>query len=392
MKTISYKVKVRPEDFQVVEAADLQPSERGEYRLYRLTKANWNTTDLLLRLATRFGLPYDAFSYGGKKDRHALTTQYITIKDQKDLSLVELSYSLQSLGFVSEPMGPEFIRGNEFRITLRALKEGEIHHLERNLQAVIAFGLPNYFDDQRFGSYDKERGFIAEKLLKDRWEEALKIYLTLQYPQEKKAAKERKRHFLEHWWKWDQCLEQARTATERKVFGFLLKRGGDYVAAVNLLPREELSLILAAYQSFLWNEMVAEMIRHLASAIIEVPGYVKGYVFYTHLERDAFEYLRSLRLPMPGPQAILPDEYAGYVYKTTLERAGLSEQAFAMKRLVAAYFRSFLRDVLLRPEGLELLDLSRDELYPGLMKAVVKFFLPRGSYGTMVLERLTLRV
>lgn len=391
MTAINYKAKVRPEDFQVSEAVDLQPSGQGEYRLYRLTKANWNTIDLLIRLAKRFGIPYKAFSYGGKKDRHALTRQYITIKDQRDFSCAEESYSLESLGMSNEPMTPEFIRGNEFQITLRAIRPEDVHHLERNLQSVIECGLPNYFDDQRFGSYDRERGFIAEKMLKGEWEEALKIYLTLKYPEEKRAAKERKQYFTDNWWKWDRCLEHARTATERKVFGFLVRRGGNYPAAVSLIPRDELSLILSAYQSYLWNEMVAEMVRSLASPVVEVPGYVKGYVFYQNLTREAFDYLRTLKLPTPGPKASLPDQYAEYVYKTTLERAGVSERAFALKRLTAAYFKSFPRDALVIPAGLELADVYEDDLYPGKRKAAVKFFLPRGSYGTMVLKRLTLK-
>ncbi len=392
-RPIAYKIKVRPEDFQVTEIVDLIPSDRGRYRLYRLTKAGWNTTDLLRRLARRFGLPYDAFSYGGRKDRHALTTQYITIRDERDLSLAESAFALHALGWVDEPMTPEFIRGNQFRITLRAMRPEEVAHVERNLQTVRAYGLPNYFDDQRFGSYDRKRGFIAEKLVKDQWEEALKIYLTLCYPEEKRAAKERKRYFLEHWGEWDACLKQAKTVTERRLFRFLQRRGGDYVGAVNLIPREELALILSAYQSFLWNEMVREIVREWASPLLEVRGVVTRYAFYLTLSREALEYLRELKLPTPGPGASPPDPYAEHIYRKVLERAGItSEKALALKRLRRAYMKAVPRDVLLFPEGLEMLEVTPDDLYPGHVKAVLLFTLPRGAYGTLVLKRLTLRV
>lgn len=389
---IRYKVKVRPEDFHVVEVTDVTPERWGEYRLYRLTKSGWNTTDLLLRLAKRFGLPYRAISYGGKKDRHALTEQYITICDRRDFSLEEENYRLESLGFVHQPMTPDGIRGNHFRITLRAMGEADIPFLKRNLLAVRARGLPNYFDDQRFGSYDKRRGFIAEKLLKDQWEEGLKIYLTLEYPEETRAARQRKRFFLDHWWQWERCRERARSVTEQMIFDYLVRRGGNYVGAMNLVPREELSLILAAYQSYLWNEMVAEMIRHLASRTLSVSGVANSYVFPIELPNQAFDYLRTLRLPTPGPKVSFPDPYAQHIYLTTLRRVGLQPSAFALKKLYRAYFNSFARDVLVMPEGLELLDVAPDDLYPGRMKATVRFFLPRGSYGTMVLKRLTLKV
>ncbi len=392
-RSIAYKIKVKPEDFQVTELADLTPSERGRYRLYRLTKAGWNTTDLLRRLARRLCLPYEAFSYGGRKDRHALTTQYVTIRDERDLSLTEPAFSLQALGWTDEPMTPEFIRGNEFRIILRAMRVEEVVHLERNLRAVRDYGLPNYFDEQRFGSYDRRRGFIAERLLKDQWEEALRIYLTLCYPEEKRTAKERKRYFLEHWGQWETCLERAKTVTERRLFRFLWRRGGDCVGAVNLIPREELAMILSAYQSFLWNEMVREIVRTWAPLVLEVRGIATRYAFYLTLSRDALDYLRGAKLPTPGPRASLADPYLEHVYRTVLERAGImSDQAFALKKLRRAYVKAVPRDVILFPEELELLDVAPDELYPGRVKAVLRFILPRGAYGTMVLKRLTLRL
>jgi len=392
-RPIAYKIKVAPEDFQVAEIADLALSERGRYRVYRLTKAGWNTTDLLRRLARRFGLPYDAFSYGGRKDRHALTTQYITIRDERDLSLAEPAFSLQALGWADEPMTPQFVRGNEFRITLRAMRAEEVVHLERNLRAVREYGLPNYFDDQRFGSYDRRRGFIAERLVKDRWEEALQIYLTLCYPEEKRTAKERKRYFLEHWWDWEACLKRAKTVTERRIFRFLRQRGGDYVGAVNLIPREDLTMILSAYQSFLWNEMVREIVRTWASPILEVRGVVTRYAFYLTLAPEALDYLRGVVLPTPGPGASFADPYLEHVYRTVLERVGIaSDRAFALKKLRQAYIKAVPREVLLFPEELEMLEVAPDELYPGRVKAVLRFILPRGAYGTMVLKRLTLRL
>ncbi|MEK7828364.1 MAG: tRNA pseudouridine(13) synthase TruD, partial [Deltaproteobacteria bacterium] len=76
------KIKVKPEDFIVEEKADLKFHKGGEHRVYLLTKRGFNTVDLLLRLSKKLGIPFSNFSYGGKKDRHALTTQYITIKDK----------------------------------------------------------------------------------------------------------------------------------------------------------------------------------------------------------------------------------------------------------------------------------------------------------------------
>jgi tRNA pseudouridine13 synthase len=65
------KLKVVPQDFIVEEVADLEVSrESGPYAVYRLTKSSWDTFDLLDLLSRRIGVPRDAISVGGMKDRH----------------------------------------------------------------------------------------------------------------------------------------------------------------------------------------------------------------------------------------------------------------------------------------------------------------------------------
>jgi tRNA pseudouridine13 synthase len=97
-----------------------------------------------------------------------------------------------------------------------------------------------------------------------------------------------------------------------------------------------------------------------------------------------------LKLPTPGPRVEFPDRYAEHIYEAVLSRAGLARRDLAAKKLKRAYLNSFQRDVILLPEALELGQVEPDDLYPGRSKATISFTLPRGSYGTMVLKRLTL--
>ncbi|MEK7733333.1 MAG: tRNA pseudouridine(13) synthase TruD, partial [Planctomycetota bacterium] len=73
------KIKVNPEDFVVEEVAGLPMRKNGNYYVYRLTKRGWNTVDVLKRISQTFSIPFSDLSYGGKKDKHAITSQYITI-------------------------------------------------------------------------------------------------------------------------------------------------------------------------------------------------------------------------------------------------------------------------------------------------------------------------
>jgi tRNA pseudouridine13 synthase len=156
-------IKAAPGDFVVEERAGLPLRARGEYRVYLLKKSRWNTLDLVHHLARLTGLPVSRFSYGGKKDKHGLTCQFIAIRKAGDFSTKGKDFSLESRGFMDRPMGPDLIKGNAFAVTIRDL--ADLEHLEANFREAGLTGFPNFFDDQRFRSYDLERGFFAEKVL-----------------------------------------------------------------------------------------------------------------------------------------------------------------------------------------------------------------------------------
>jgi tRNA pseudouridine13 synthase len=155
------KVKVKPEDFIVEEIADVPMSSTGDFCVYRLQKRGWNTVDVLKNLSKKLNLPSSDFSYGGKKDKYALTSQYITIGRQGykqtpppvsppsqggdeggvkkprvmhrssrfpsvvnsaeiekliPTKLDKENYSLSFVGLMDRPMGPDLIKGNKFHI------------------------------------------------------------------------------------------------------------------------------------------------------------------------------------------------------------------------------------------------------------------------------------
>ena len=58
-------------------------------------------------------------------------------------------------------------------MTLRALKPNESARAQQALKEVRLDGIPNYFDDQRFGSVAEEGQFVARSIILGRYEEAL---------------------------------------------------------------------------------------------------------------------------------------------------------------------------------------------------------------------------
>src|SRR5205823_4102134 len=114
------KLKRLPEDFQVEELADVEP-EGGEFALYRLTKRSVGTLEAVAAIARRWRVPRRTISFGGLKDRHAITTQYLTILRGPRRGLRETQFQLNFLGQTAREFTPQDIRANRFQVVLRDL-------------------------------------------------------------------------------------------------------------------------------------------------------------------------------------------------------------------------------------------------------------------------------
>jgi tRNA pseudouridine13 synthase len=89
------KQKSLPEDFQVDELADLPP-QGGLYALYRLTKRGLGTPDVIDATLRRWKIARSQVSFGGLKDRHAATGQWVTISNgpRRDLKQTGFASSI----------------------------------------------------------------------------------------------------------------------------------------------------------------------------------------------------------------------------------------------------------------------------------------------------------
>lgn len=380
------RLKTMPDDFVVREATDLRIRKQpAPYRVYLLEKSGWNTADACMRIAKEKRVPYARFAYGGKKDRHAHTYQYITVHQTPiDLSLTAKGYSLKFLGYSQEPMGPSRILSNHFDLTVRELTAAETDRLQSNLDRVREHGVPNYFDDQRFGNMDRERGFIAELMLRGRWEEALNVALTAIYPEEHREAKERKRALRERWGDWAACRDLAQTAFEQRSFDLLRERPGAFREALATVNRETASMWLSAYQSFLWNEIMRRYLAEKGLAGAALPGVAGEYVM---LAPDA-RLPEELVIPLPGRGMRFPDPTTGLIFEEIMRERRLRPAALDGELLPGLGFPASPRPAAAVPQGLRVEGPEPDDRYPGHRKVVLRFSLGRGSYATVVVKGL----
>ena len=99
-------IKAKPEDFKVEEVAQLPLAKNGAFVVYRLEKRGWNTIDALREISKTLRVPFKFFSYGGKKDRHAHTSQFVTIEGPRTSDLALENLNLAFLGFMDRKAAP----------------------------------------------------------------------------------------------------------------------------------------------------------------------------------------------------------------------------------------------------------------------------------------------
>ena len=253
-------VKRQPEDFRVEELTDVRAGKGGPHAFYRLTKRGLDTLQAVEAIKRRWNLSGRQVSYGGLKDRYAVTSQYLTVFHGPRRGLKQQSIQLDYLGQRPEAYTSAQLKGNRFRVVLRSLSGGEVEKAGRALDEVRADGCANYFDEQRFGSLGKSREFVARRLVEGDYERALWLALAEPRDQDRSGQKAEKGLVREHWRDWPALKARLPRSSARSIVTYLADHPEDFRGAFARLRVELRRLYLSAYQSYLWNRMLAELV------------------------------------------------------------------------------------------------------------------------------------
>jgi tRNA pseudouridine13 synthase len=385
------KLKQRPEDFRVEELTDAKPGDAGEFALYRLDKTGWTTPDALAAVRRRWQIDFRRLSYGGLKDRHAVTSQHLTIFRGPKRNLSHERITFTYLGQRPEPFTAQDIRANRFAINLRAMTAAAVSHAEVALREVVDTGLPNYFDDQRFGSVGEQGAFVAKEMVFGRFERALWLALAAPYEHDRADAKREKATLRELWGKWPECQAKLPKGHARSIVSYLGPHPTDFKGAVARLRPELQGLYLSAYQSYLWNKMLATWLTNTLGPAnltgVELKlGRVPAPLRVPDEQRATWE---ALALPLPSAR-VKPEPGAPWlpIVEGVLKAEGLTLPELKVKGMQKPFFSKGDRPACVRPENLSHAS-EPDELNQGRSKLVLRFDLPRGSYATMLVKRVT---
>lgn len=158
------------DDFQVDELPLYRPSGTGEHHYLLVQKRNCTTPLLIKALAACCGVSERDIGHAGRKDRHGLTTQWISIHGGDISKLDELYLELPHDADVvitehtqhGNKLRPGHLRGNRF--TLRLTDIIDFPSLQQHIAQCVETGIPNYYGHQRFGR-DQHNLNLARQLI-----------------------------------------------------------------------------------------------------------------------------------------------------------------------------------------------------------------------------------
>jgi len=383
------KIKCRPEDFRVQELIRLKLKKDGAYSIYRLEKRFWNTLDVLRQVQLRYGLK--GLSRAGLKDRYSSSVQFFSLPGKGPAVINAPNWSLTCIGMADEPVTPASLIGNRFEITLRSLDTNELTLITHALPLIRHDGVPNYYDDQRFGSARHKAGFIARKLIQGHYNGALKLFLATPGSGDDQKNRKRKKELAANWGNWTKCLKIA-PFEARPALLYLNSHPKDFPGAVQLLPKTLLELFIVAYQSWLWNQTLARFLDLLGLATLKIRYTLGEMFFYERLTPEQHQYLTHLTIPALGPKTRFVDDRVARSARTVLNDEGLDLNRLKLKfRIKNIFFKPYDRSATFKPEQLNITNPEPDELYPEKTKLRISFILPPGSYATLLIKRLLAR-
>jgi tRNA pseudouridine13 synthase len=379
-------LKDRPEDF-VVDEIPLYPALGvGDHAYARIEKTGMSTREAIRRLALHLGVSESVIGCAGLKDARAVTRQTLSLEHVAPARLEGLvlpGLRVLSVKRHRNKLKPGHLAGNRFEVRVRGVGADAAERTAAVLRVLLARGLPNGFGPQRFGTRG-DTHLVGLALLRRDFAGAVALLCGRPSPLENDPrVLEARRRFDAG------DLEGARTAfppsfaTERRVLE-RLRQGGSPADAVRVVPKPVRRFFVSAWQSALFNRVLAERLPGLDRL---EPGdlawiHGRGAVFRVEDAAreqprcDAFEISPSG--PVYGTKMVAPSGAPGEREARVLAAEGLSPADFDVKGVDR--FEGERRSLRV-PVGEPVFSVEGGDL-------LLAFSLPRGSYATNLLAEV----
>jgi len=150
---IHFKFEQNQEDF-IVDEIGLEWKGNGNFIIIHVKKVEMTTWDMIAAFAKHLNINAEKIGYAGLKDKHATTTQYLSVESKYDKELKKFRHP--QIKVLSSTRHTHSIRmgdlkGNRFNINLFEVNQIQAGQIEKLARKSEKLGLPNYFGYQRFG-------------------------------------------------------------------------------------------------------------------------------------------------------------------------------------------------------------------------------------------------
>lgn len=183
--TATATFREQPEDFKVDEDLGFEPTGVGEHVFLQILKRGENTAWVAGKIAELAKVNVSDIGYAGRKDRHAVTTQWFSVYLPKGPEPDWMQLNSETVHLINVARHQQKLRRgdhrqNYFVIRLRDVKTDDRSALEQKISTVFSFGVPNYFGEQRFGFngnnlIEAEAILVGAKRYKDKQKRGLML-------------------------------------------------------------------------------------------------------------------------------------------------------------------------------------------------------------------------
>ncbi|MBN2067930.1 MAG: tRNA pseudouridine(13) synthase TruD [Candidatus Diapherotrites archaeon] len=356
------------------------PENRGEEQLHlHMEKINRDVNFCIRGIARFLQCSNRRIGYAGMKDKRAVTCQRVSIFKPNLERLQEFSsqgIQLRNAEWSNERIELGMLKGNSFTIIVRdiSLNEKELGKRIGECFKEMESGIANYFGEQRFGGIRGITHIVGREFIRGNMKQGVMLYLTHSDEREEEEIRQARERLAEtNNFSEASRLFPVKFRYERAIIHHLCKYPNDFVGAFGKLPKQLRYLFTHAYQSYLFNRVIDERLRQGIGL-----KRVKGDILIENRPTA----------PLFGFESALAKGKAGEIEEKVLQEEGLQLQQFKVKQMPELSSKGARKSILLVPENMRLLNVSKDEFYEGMLAATVSFSLEKGNYATTVLREL----
>jgi tRNA pseudouridine13 synthase len=380
---IGGSIKVKNEDFRVVEllsesiSKDISQKPDRSYRfpLLLLNKKGLDSNHAIMEIFDELGTRIRVL---GIKDAKAETVQYATCEGNKYKEGKTRHTALSLAGYTRYSIRKSHIMGNQFEIYITNPSRSDISDFITEIR-----NIPNYYGLQRFGSERLVTHLVGREIVRRDFKKAVEIFLCHTTEYDTQFSKEIRA----------QCMDPGNYRQVLRIIpkGMDLERnllrslanGNDYIGALRSIPINIRRLFVHAYQAFIFNRCLSDMIRNGESITsctkndfcFNLENKLTLGKLMRYLEKDSNELVPAMHLP-------------GYSFKSTegrferklsgiLKEENIAPKDFYLKEMQELSVEGGFRQLPLMVNDFSFSD-----------NLLIHFKIPVGAYATILLREL----